>query len=173
MVHIRAWTVFWKVKNEYRTVFWKYMPSEPHLEILPMWYILHVQCFREDINWRVAEPGKVAMIVYHGGYCEIRTPEIKPSRNNVSAQPAPWWWWIEGRFFRKGKWPQNECRQTTMTARRHFLFIIRARAHWLRCFAPGISESICPAGVEFKRGRTSSSHLRKQMPFALRDAAKE
>ena len=39
--------------------------------------------------------------------------------------------------------------------------------------APGISESICPAGVEFKRGRTSSSHLRKQMPFALHVAANE
>ena len=28
-------------------------------------------------------------------------------------------------------------------------------------------------GVEFKRGRTSSSHLRKQMPFALHVAANE
>ena len=37
----------------------------------------------------------------------------------------------------------------------------------------GISKSICPTGVEFKRGRTSSSHLRKQMPFALHIAANE
>ena len=37
----------------------------------------------------------------------------------------------------------------------------------------GISESTCPAGVELKRGRTSSSHLRKQMPFALHVAANE
>ena len=37
----------------------------------------------------------------------------------------------------------------------------------------GIRESICSAGVEFKRGRTSSSHLRKQMPFALHVAANE
>ena len=37
----------------------------------------------------------------------------------------------------------------------------------------GISKSICPAGVEFKRGRPSSSHLRKQMPFALHVAANE
>ena len=27
----------------------------------------------------------------------------------------------------------------------------------------GISKSICPAGEELKRGRTSSKHLRKQM----------
>ena len=32
---------------------------------------------------------------------------------------------------------------------------------------------LSPAGVEFKRGRTSSSHLRKQMPFALHVAANE
>ena len=37
----------------------------------------------------------------------------------------------------------------------------------------GIRESICSAGVEFKRGRPSSSHLRKQMPFALHVAANE
>ena len=37
----------------------------------------------------------------------------------------------------------------------------------------GIRESICSAGVAFKRGRTSSSHLRKQMPFALHVAANE
>ncbi|MBS5530845.1 DUF3990 domain-containing protein [bacterium] len=28
------------------------------------------------------------MIVYHGGYCEIRTPEIKPSRNNKDFDPG-------------------------------------------------------------------------------------
>ena len=28
------------------------------------------------------------MIVYHGGYCEIRTPEIKPSRNNKDFGPG-------------------------------------------------------------------------------------
>ena len=28
------------------------------------------------------------MIVYHGGYCEIQTPEIKPSRNNKDFGPG-------------------------------------------------------------------------------------
>ena len=34
-------------------------------------------------------------------------------------------------------------------------------------------EPICPVGVEFKHGRTSLSHLRKQMSFALHVAANE
>ena len=37
----------------------------------------------------------------------------------------------------------------------------------------GSREPICPVGVEFKHGRTSLSHLRKQMPFALHVAANE
>ena len=78
------------------------------------------------------------------------------------------------RFFRKGKWPQNECRRAMMTARRHSP-LHNNEPELIGYFASplGISKSICPAGVEFKRGRTSSSHLRKQMPFALHVAANE
>ena len=61
-----------------------------------------------------------------------------------------------------------------MTVRRHFP-LHNNEPELIDYFASplGISKSICPAGVEFKRGRTSSSHLRKQMPFALHVAANE
>ena len=61
-----------------------------------------------------------------------------------------------------------------MTARRHSP-LHNNEPELIGYFASplGISKSICPAGVEFKRGRTSSSHLRKQMPFALHVAANE
>ena len=60
-----------------------------------------------------------------------------------------------------------------MTARRHFP-LHNNEPELIDNFAlPLIRESICSAGVAFKRGRTSSSHLRKQMPFALHVAANE
>ena len=77
-------------------------------------------------------------------------------------------------FFRVGIYPKDECRRAMMTARRHFP-LHNNGPELIDYFASplGISKSICPAGVEFKRGRTSSSHLRKQIPFALHVAANE
>ena len=65
-------------------------------------------------------------------------------------------------FFRVGIYQKDECRRAMMTARRHFP-LHNNEPELIDYFASplGISKSICPAGVEFKRGRTSSSHFLK------------
>lgn len=51
-----------------------------------------------------------------------------------------------GEIFSKGKWPQNECRQTTMIARRHFLFIIMSPSSLTTLLLPwgSVNQSALP-----------------------------
>ena len=66
------------------------------------------------------------------------------------------------------------CRLALMTGRQHSPLHNNER-ELIGYFASplGSREPICPVGVEFKHGRTSLSHLRKQMSFALHVAVNE
>ena len=66
------------------------------------------------------------------------------------------------------------CRLALMTGRQHSPLHNNER-ELIGYFASPLEsrEPICPVGVEFKHGRTSLSHLRKQMSFALHVAANE